>query len=383
MKRLKTLSVLALLLTWLVPLSNAQQNMSGTQTLNAKEQSIILISSYTAKGDLIQLQNALTNGLDAGLTISEIREVLIHLYAYCGFPRSLQGINSFMAILEARKAKGITDKAGKEATAVKNGGSKYAHGKKVLEALTGQPEKQPKTGYAAFSPVIDTFLKEHLFADIFGRDILSYSEREIATLAALISLGGVEPMLQGHLRIALHLGITESKLGEMLSLIETKVGKEESDAARQVLAAVTGSDPRQKATDTTDGDKMLFTKGVKAPAVNFTGTVWVNMLVQAQGGLDCSVGVVTFEPGARTNWHSHPGGQVLLVTEGKGYYQEKGQPKRVIQKGDIVKCLPGVTHWHGALPGSKLTHIAIAPDAEKGNTVWLQQVTDEEYNGKR
>jgi 4-carboxymuconolactone decarboxylase len=382
MKRLKTLSVLALLLTCLIPLSNAQQNRNGIQILNAKEQSIVLISSYTAKGDLIQLQNALTSGLDAGLTINEIREVLIHLYAYCGFPRSLQGINTFMAVLEDRKAKGVTDKAGKEASSVHNTGNKYAQGKKVLETLTGQPDKEPKTGYAAFSPVIDTFLKEHLFADIFGRDILSYSEREIVTLAALISLGGVEPMLQGHMRIALHLGMTESKLGEMLSLIETKVGKEESDAARLALAAI-GSDPRQKATDTTDGDKLLFTKGVKAPAMNFTGTAWVKMLVQAQDGLDCSVGVVTFEPGARTNWHTHPGGQVLLITEGQGYYQEKGQPKRVIQKGDVIKCPPGVTHWHGAARGTKLTHIAIGPDAEKGNAVWLQRVTDEEYNGPK
>jgi quercetin dioxygenase-like cupin family protein len=102
------------------------------------------------------------------------------------------------------------------------------------------------------------------------------------------------------------------------------------------------------------------------------------MLVQAQDDLDCSVGAVTFEPGARTNWHSHPGGQILLITEGNGYYQERGQPKRVVQKGDVIKCLPGKAHWHGALPGTKLTHIAISPAAEKGSAIWLQSVTEEE-----
>ena len=104
------------------------------------------------------------------------------------------------------------------------------------------------------------------------------------------------------------------------------------------------------------------------------------MVVQAQDQLDCLIGVVTFEPGARTNWHSHPGGQILLVTEGKGYYQERGQPIRVIKKGDAVKCPPGIEHWHGASPDTQLAHIAIATNAEKGNAVWLQRVTEEEYN---
>jgi 4-carboxymuconolactone decarboxylase len=382
MKQLKILLMFGLFSVGLVQLSNAQQSKSVIQTLNAKEQNIITISAFTAKGDLVQLQNALTNGLDAGLTINEIKEVLVHLYAYCGFPRSLQCINTFMAVLETRKAKGITDKLGKQSTPVKDDGNKYIRGKNVLEALTGQSEKEPKTGYAAFSPVIDTFLKEHLFADIFGRDILTYPEREIATLSALICLGGVEPMMQGHMRIALHLGMTEFKIGEMVSLIETKVGIKEANDARRVLLAVTSGGSAQNAADTMEANADLFKKGVKAPALNFTGTAWVNMLVQAQDGLDCSVGAVTFEPGARTNWHSHPGGQILLITEGKGYYQERGQPKRVVQKGDVIKCLPGKAHWHGALPGTKLTHIAIGPATEKGSAIWLQPVTDQEYNDR-
>jgi len=376
---IKYFLILGLFVSCLTKDLNAQQTMDTNQPLDRKQQSIITISAFTAKGDLAQLQNALSDGLDAGLTVNEINEVLVHLYAYCGFPRSLQGINTFMAVLEARKAKGIIDRAGKQATPVKNNLSKYERGKKVLETLTDQPEREPKTGYAAFSPVIDTFLKEHLFADIFGRDILSYSEREVATISALVSLGGVEPMMQGHMRIALNLGITESGLREMLSLIEAKVGKEEADAGRRVLFAVINSNAGQNATDTTGSSSNIFARGVRAPANHFTGIVWVNMVVQAQDQLDCLIGVVTFEPGARTNWHSHPGGQVLLVTEGKGYYQQKGQPIRVIKKGDAVKCPPGIEHWHGASPDTQLAHIAIATNAEKGNAVWLQRVTEEEY----
>lgn len=117
-----------------------------------------------------------------------------------------------MVVLEARKKKGIKDKMGRESTPVKITLCKYEQGKNTLEVLTGQQERKVKTGYAAFAPVIDTFLKEHLFADIFGRDILSYTEREMATLSALVSIGGVEPMLRSHLGIALRLGVTEASL---------------------------------------------------------------------------------------------------------------------------------------------------------------------------
>ena len=103
------------------------------------------------------------------------------------------------------------------------------------------------------------------------------------------------------------------------------------------------------------------------------------MVVNVQDGLNCSIGMGTFEPGARTAWHRHPGGQILLVTEGKGYYQERGKPIRTMQKGDVMKCLPGTEHWHGASPDSKLTHIAIGSNVDKGGAVWLRGVTDQEY----
>jgi len=125
----------------------------------------------------------------------------------------------------------------------------------------------------------------------------------------------------------------------------------------------------------------IYAKGALAPARNFTGTVWTNMLVGPEDGVNIVSGSVTFEPGARTNWHSHSGGQVLFVTEGTGYYQEKGKPVETIRKGNVVVCKPGTTHWHGASKDSSITHIATIPDPTKeGATVWLQPVTDQEYN---
>ncbi len=123
----------------------------------------------------------------------------------------------------------------------------------------------------------------------------------------------------------------------------------------------------------------LFPAGEKAPANNFTGTVWVNSLVANDSVFNCVIGNVTFEPGARSNWHYHPAGQILLITEGTGYYQEKGKPIRLIHKGDVIKCVPNVEHWHGASPGSMMTHIAINPNTKKGIVIWMQKVSDKEY----
>ena len=218
-------------------LEKQQEAQSNLQDLEKRHQHIVAISSFTTKGDLEQLKKALNEGLNAGLTVNEIKEVLVHLYAYCGFPRSIQGLNTLMAVLETRKTQSITDETGKMAIPITDTLSKYERGKKVLEALTGQPQiTPPKSGYGAFSPEIDVFLKEHLFADLFGRDILSYTDREIATITALVNLGGVEPMMKGHMGIALNLGMTEAQLLHLLAIVETTTGKVEADQGRKVLS---------------------------------------------------------------------------------------------------------------------------------------------------
>lgn len=124
----------------------------------------------------------------------------------------------------------------------------------------------------------------------------------------------------------------------------------------------------------------IFPKGEKAPTDYFTGTAWVQLLVPNDPSLTCQIANVMFEPGARNNWHTHLGGQILIATDGIGYYQEKGKPIQLLRKGDVVNILPDVEHWHGAASDSEFTHIAINPNTQKGLVVWLQRVTDEEYN---
>lgn len=171
------------------------------------------ISGLTATGDLEKLKVQLNTGLDSGLTVGEIKEVLVQLYAYCGFPRSLNGINTFMTV--------ITDQTGK----------------KTLQVLTGREETAP-TGANAFAPAIDTFLKEHLFADIFSRDVLNYQQRELVTVSALAAMNGVLPQLQAHIGMAMNTGLTREQLQEAFIIIDNMIGKKEGDLARSTLDKV-------------------------------------------------------------------------------------------------------------------------------------------------
>lgn len=91
------------------------------------------------------------------------------------------------------------------------------------------------------------------------------------------------------------------------------------------------------------------------------------------------MGSVSFQPGARTNWHKHPGGQILLITEGTAFYQERGGVKRILQKGDVVSCPPNLAHWHGASATSTMTHLAVGPNTDRGAVTWLEKVEDGVY----
>ncbi len=123
----------------------------------------------------------------------------------------------------------------------------------------------------------------------------------------------------------------------------------------------------------------VFEKGERASADYFTGNVWVKFLVPKSDIYNCQIANVVFEAGARTNWHTHAGGQILIVIEGAGYYQEKGKPVQLLHKGDVVQISPDLVHWHGAAADSSLTHIAVNTNTEQGVVTWLAKVTDEEY----
>ena len=127
---------------------------------------------------------------------------------------------------------------------------------------------------------------------------------------------------------------------------------------------------------------VIFPKGSVAPAENFTGNAWTKSLLPIDSIYNTVVGNVYFEPGARSNWHTHPAGQILIITDGIGYHQIKGQLRETIKKGDIIKCPPNKEHWHGASQKVGMMQMYILPKTEKGLVKWLQKVTDQEYSGE-
>lgn len=318
-------------------------------SLSKKQAQIVTIASQTAKSDLEALKTTLSFALDNGMTVNEAKEVMVHSYAYCGFPKALRGLQTLVAVLDERKAKGIHDDYGRSAALVTDTRTKYERGREILSEISGVPADAPKAAYAVLAPEVEVFLKEHLFCDLFERDVLTYAERELATVAVIVSLGeGVEPMLRSHIGIAKKLGATENQIDEVLA----------------IASALKTADVFERGTHVTDNP-------------NFNGDIWLQGFVSKDDMMDCTVANVTFAKGVRNNWHSHPGGQILLCTSGEGRYQEKGKPVQVLRPGDVVKIAPNVVHWHGAAPDSEFTHIAIGTQQSKGGAVWIAPVTDE------
>jgi alkylhydroperoxidase/carboxymuconolactone decarboxylase family protein YurZ len=231
------LAVIGVFICSVAAISEAQ-TMGAHQALSAKQHSIISIAAFTATGDMEKLRTALHEGLDAGLTVNEIKEILVQMYAYAGFPRSLNGIHTFMAVMDERQAKGIKDEMGKEASPVPADMDKDAYGAKVRARLAGRDAIPPPSGYQLFTPVIDTFLKEHLFADIFARDNLDYQSRELATIAALASMTGTAGQLRFHIEAAMNTGLTEAQMKNFISVLKSKVGTKEAESASEILAEV-------------------------------------------------------------------------------------------------------------------------------------------------
>ena len=209
-------------------MARADDMEKAKTALDARQEKIVTIAAFTANGDLPKLKTVLHEGLDAGLTVNEIKEVLIQLYAYTGFPRSLNGIQTFMTVMDEREKAGIADSTGAQAAALPPGTDRDAYGEAVRMELSGVESVPPKSGYQLFTPGID----------IFGRGVLEFSERESATVAALAALGGTEAQLQYHLNAAMNVGLSRQQVAGVISVLNRDVGKNESALAGKVFGEV-------------------------------------------------------------------------------------------------------------------------------------------------
>ena len=222
--------------TWAI--SSEVNNMEKNDALNQRQQDIIPIAAFTAAGEINRLKPALGKGLDDGLTVNEIKEILVHLYAYAGFPRSLNALSAFMAVMNERKAEGIDDAVGKVAGPVPAPFDRDAYGAKVRARLAGRETDISNADWQQFSPVINTFLKEHLFADIFVRDVISYQDRELVTIGALANMTGTEGQLKFHLGAAMNTGLTEAQMKDFISVLQARVGNAQAESVQKILTEV-------------------------------------------------------------------------------------------------------------------------------------------------
>jgi 4-carboxymuconolactone decarboxylase len=216
---------------------------------------------------------------------------------------------------------------------------------------------------------------EHLFADIFYRDVLSHQDRELVTVSILAAMTGTESQLKTHLRICMNVGLSKAALEEFVEVLRQKVDAPSADRATATLSDLTGA--------SLNPAKSLKVIKHSAPttggADHFTGNVTVESRFAAEIPDGYRGAMVNFEAGARTAWHSHPLGQTLIVVSGKGLVQSEGDAVQHILPGDVVWIPPNERHWHGAAPDSPLSHVAISAPLNDSSVEWMEPVTDEEY----
>ena len=336
-------------------------------TLTTKQQALVAIAANEAKGNLAGLKAALNEGFEQELTVSEAKEALSQLYAYTGFPRSLNALGILQQVIKERTEAGLPVEEGCEAAPLPKDYDALKQGTKVQTQLCGG---KPFT--YSFAPQTDYYLKAHLFGDIFARDNLTFADREIVTVSAISALPGCESQLRAHVSGARSMGVGDETLKAMPALLEAKVGTAEAERLRGALAAVFGESyqPVQAV------DFSIWPKGERNPyGQYFSGESY---LADVGGG----VMNVTFEPRCRNNWHiHHKQVQVLICVSGRGWYQEWGKEAVEMIPGTIIAIPAEVKHWHGAAKDSWFQHLTYHKDVQEGaSNEWLEAVTDEVYD---
>jgi quercetin dioxygenase-like cupin family protein/alkylhydroperoxidase/carboxymuconolactone decarboxylase family protein YurZ len=313
------------------------------QTLTERQKGLAACACLMAQGDLVRLEPAVRQALDQGVTINELKEAFSQLYAYTGFPRSLNALGVLSNVLENRSENWQEGKPWTRPAEWDDAHKAYELGVKNQTQLSGRPFDYD------FCPQDDYYLKSHLFGDIFAGDQLSTSDREIVTVAALSGLEGVAPQLAAHKAGAVNMGNSQELVDELCVWLDSE-----------------GYTLRSK-----------WPKGEPNTgyAQYFIGNSY---LAPMEGGLVN----VTFEPRCRNNWHiHHKQVQVLICVAGRGWYQEWGKEPVELKPGVVIEIPEGVKHWHGAANDSWMQHLTYHKDIQEGaSNEWLEPVTDDIYN---
>ena len=315
---------------------------TNAQTLTERQKGLAACACLMAQGDMSRLESAVRQALDDGVTINELKEAFSQLYAYTGFPRSLNALGVLDAVLENRSEKWLEGKPWMRPEEWNDAKKAYELGTKNQTQLAGQPFNY------TFCPQNDYYLKAHLFGDIFAGNQLTAADREIVTVAALSGLNGVTPQLEAHKKGAVNFGNSQELVDELCEWLGKKGYTLKSDWPK--------GEPNTAYAQYFIGNSYLAPMGTM-----------VN---------------VTFEPRCRNNWHiHHKQVQVLVCVAGRGWYQEWGKEPVELKPGVVIEIPAEAKHWHGAAKDSWMQHLTYHKDIQEGaSNEWLEPVTDEVYD---
>jgi 4-carboxymuconolactone decarboxylase len=337
--------------------------------LSPRDRSLVTLSVLIATGKTAQMPGHLGRGLTNGIEPTEVAGMVTQLAFYTGWPNAVSALIAIEQVFAERKIDAAALRA-------------------VVRAPTALPASHASRAasvWKSLAPVAPKFAEltnDVIFGDLWRRTDLSPRDRRLVTIAALAA-GGDGEQLRFHIGLGLENGLTEAQISEALTHFAFYAGWPKASAAIGTAGQVFTMKSEATVVQASPGIQVTPAgqSPVAGPPSYFTGSVAVTSPFKGTGGARLGGGTVTFQPGAHTNWHAHPLGQLLIVTDGLGWVQAQGEAVRAMKPGDTVWIKPGVKHWHGATRTSGMTHVAVSEAKDGESVTWLEPVTADQYNG--
>ena len=349
-----------------------QGQLWDRDALSRRDRSLVTVAALAATGRASQLRFQFAFALDHGVTPVELSELVTHVAFYAGWPNGTDAASELARVFEDLELElEVPDSPPLE-----------------LDVEREAARKKSVAAVAPLAPGLAHYTDELLFAEVWRRPGLAPRDRSLVTMATLIALGQAE-QLPFHATRAMDNGLTQTEASEVVAHLAFYCGWPRAFSSLGPLAEVfeaRHAPLREDARVTAEPADLTVTPRAEAPhftgpADKFTGAVEVESLFHADLAGDNGGGMVHFQPGARTAWHTHPRGQTLIVTAGEGWVQREGGPRFTIRIGDVVRIPPNVRHWHGASADEAMSHIAIAESIDGSSVTWMELVPDEAYLG--